>query len=80
VHNDRLHVTARLLETRPGAQVAGTIRRQTGASPAEARELLERSVAAFWPQKARHLVWKRAQVVGRADGPGGPGRTNVRQE
>lgn len=39
-----------------GRAVVGTIRRQTGASTAEARELLERSVTAFCPQKARHLV------------------------
>lgn len=39
-----------------GRAVVGIIRRQTGASPAEARELLERSVRAFCPQKARHLV------------------------
>lgn len=49
----------RLLSEEPGGSgrdVTGIIRRQTGASWAEARELLERSVAAFCPQKVRHLV------------------------
>lgn len=39
-----------------GRAVTGVIRAQTGATWAEARELLERSVAGFCPHKARHLV------------------------
>jgi hypothetical protein len=39
-----------------GDAVTRAIRRQTGAPPAEAREFLERSVTAFCPQKARHLL------------------------
>lgn len=42
--------------TGSGKAVTATIRRDTGASWAESRELLERSVAAFCPQKYRHLV------------------------
>jgi hypothetical protein len=42
--------------TGSGKSVTAVIRRETGASWAESRELLERSVAAFCPQKYRHLV------------------------
>jgi len=48
-----------LLSDEPGGSgpaVAARILTQTGATLAESRELLERSVAAFCPQKARHLV------------------------
>jgi hypothetical protein len=39
-----------------GADVTRMIRLQTGATKSMSQELLERSVAAFCPQKARHLV------------------------
>jgi hypothetical protein len=42
--------------TGSGKSVTAVIRRETGASWAESRDLLERSVAAFCPQKYRHLV------------------------
>ena len=42
--------------TGSGRAVTEAIRQRTGASEAEAREFLERSVAAFCPQKTRHLV------------------------
>ncbi|GAA1971502.1 hypothetical protein GCM10009817_09370 [Terrabacter lapilli] len=42
--------------TGSGTAVTAVIRRETGASWTESRELLERSVAAFCPQKYRHLV------------------------
>lgn len=49
---------ARLSEapTGSGTAVTAAIRRETGASWSEASELLERSVAAFCPNKYRHLV------------------------
>ncbi len=48
-----------LLSDQPGgsgAKVTQMIRMQTGATRSMSQELLERSVAAFCPQKARHLV------------------------
>lgn len=48
-----------LLSDEPGGsgeKVTQMIRMQTGATRSMSQELLERSVAAFCPQKARHLV------------------------
>ncbi|MFM6850872.1 MAG: hypothetical protein ACKOVB_17405 [Terrabacter sp.] len=48
-----------LLSDQPGGsgdEVARTIRMQTGTTKSMSQELLERSVAAFCPQKARFLV------------------------
>jgi len=48
-----------LLSDEPGGsgeKVTLVIRMQTGATRSMSQELLERSVAAFCPQKARHLV------------------------
>ncbi|MGO4600206.1 hypothetical protein [Terrabacter sp. 2RAF25] len=42
--------------TGSGKSVSMTISRQTGATLSASRELLDRSVAAFCPQKARYLV------------------------